>query len=97
MKCGKAGMTAEPNLPAAAWRAWLSDDTGSPSTRFDSAFTGWYQLVDGPIAKSWSKLTDGNLGDVGRHSAIASAWTSAACYSPYLSLPRKIRPWAASM
>ncbi|MFY0536760.1 DUF4215 domain-containing protein [Nannocystis pusilla] len=62
MKCGTAGITANPDLPAAAWRAWLSDDTGSPSTRFDTAFTGWYQLVDGtPIAKGWSELTDGNL------------------------------------
>nr|WP_276599419.1 hypothetical protein [Nannocystis sp. SCPEA4] len=62
MKCGTAGMTANPNLPTAAWRAWLSDDTGSPSTRFDTAFTGWYQLVDGtPVAKGWSDLTDGTL------------------------------------
>ncbi|MCY1059088.1 DUF4215 domain-containing protein [Nannocystis sp. SCPEA4] len=62
MKCAAAGMTANPNLPATAWRAWLSDDTGSPSTRFDTTFTGWYQLVNGtPIAKGWSDLTDGNL------------------------------------
>ncbi|MCY1059089.1 hypothetical protein [Nannocystis sp. SCPEA4] len=62
MQCAAAGMAANPNLPATAWRAWLSDDTGSPSTRFDTTFTGWYQLVDGtPIAKGWSDLTDGNL------------------------------------
>ncbi|MDC0672017.1 hypothetical protein [Nannocystis radixulma] len=61
-KCAAAGMTANPNLPATAWRAWLSDDTGSPSTRFDTTFTGWYRLVDGtPIAKGWADLIDGNL------------------------------------
>jgi len=61
-KCGMAGMTADPNLPVNAWRAWLSDDNGSPSTRFDTTFTGWYRLVDGtPIAKGWSDLIDGSL------------------------------------
>lgn len=62
MKCAAAGMTADPNVPPTAWRAWLSDDTGSPSTRFDTSFTGWYRLVDGtPVAKGWSDLTDGSL------------------------------------
>ncbi|MDC0718118.1 DUF4215 domain-containing protein [Nannocystis bainbridge] len=62
MKCAAAGMIAAPELPGTAWRAWLSDDTGSPATRFDKTFTGWYQLVDGtPVAKGWSDLTDGTL------------------------------------
>ncbi|PCC71957.1 DUF4215 domain-containing protein [Nannocystis exedens] len=62
MKCAAAGMIADPDLPATAWRAWLSDDTGSPSTRFGTSFTGWYRLVDGtPIAKGWTDLTDGAL------------------------------------
>nr|WP_276600615.1 hypothetical protein [Nannocystis sp. ILAH1] len=78
MKCGTAGMTADPDLPATAWRAWLSDDSGSPSTRFDTAFSGWYQLVDGtPIAKGWSDLTDGNL-----LAAIDLTETGAASGSP---------------
>lgn len=39
------------------YMAWLSDDTGSPSTRFARS-TGPYQLVDGSkIADSWDDLT----------------------------------------
>jgi cysteine-rich repeat protein len=41
--------------------AWLSDDTGSPSTRFTQATTP-YKLVDGTIvADNWADLTDGSL------------------------------------
>jgi cysteine-rich repeat protein len=59
-KC--AAVATELGKPGAQWRAWLSDDTGSPSTRMDTAFTGWYQLVDGtPVAHGWSDLTDGTL------------------------------------
>ena len=48
--------------PGTEWRAWLSDDTGSPSTRMDTEFTGYYQLVDGTvIAHGWIDLTDGIL------------------------------------
>ncbi|MGB6366759.1 MAG: hypothetical protein WBG93_08005 [Thermoanaerobaculia bacterium] len=40
------------------YKAWLSDDTGSPSTRFVQ-HTGPYILVDGTIvADSWSDLVD---------------------------------------
>ncbi len=45
------------------FKAWLSDDTGSPSTRFDTNFTGAYQLVDGTsiVSGGWAELTSGNL------------------------------------
>ena len=47
------------NLPG-TFLAWLSDDTGSPATRF-SQDGGPYQLVDGSIvANNWSDLTTGN-------------------------------------
>lgn len=43
------------------YRAWLSDTTGSPSTRFTQS-TVPYVLVDGTkIADNWADLTDGNL------------------------------------
>ncbi len=43
------------------YKAWLSDSTASPSTRFVRS-TGPYQLVDGTrIAGSWTSLTDGSL------------------------------------
>jgi hypothetical protein len=48
------------NLPG-TYKAWLSDSTDSPSTRFVQS-TGPYQLLDGTqIAANWTKLTDGSL------------------------------------
>jgi hypothetical protein len=46
---------------AGTYKAWLSDSTASPSTRFVHS-TGPYQLVDGTrIAANWTSLTDGSL------------------------------------
>lgn len=43
------------------YRAWLSDTTGSPSTRFTQS-AGPYVLVNGTtIANNWADLTDGTL------------------------------------
>ncbi len=43
------------------YRAWLSDSTGSPSTRFAQADVP-YVLLDGSVvADDWSDLTDGTL------------------------------------
>ncbi|MFT4040073.1 MAG: DUF1554 domain-containing protein [Thermomicrobiales bacterium] len=43
------------------YKAWLSDDSQSPSTRFATS-TGAYALVNGAtIASSWADLTDGEL------------------------------------
>ncbi len=40
------------------FRAWLSDSTGSPSTRFDTSFAGQYVRADGVlIADGWTGLT----------------------------------------
>ncbi|PJF20746.1 MAG: hypothetical protein CUN56_14610, partial [Phototrophicales bacterium] len=48
------------NLPG-RYLAWLSDNTGSPSTRFNRALTN-YKLTDGTtIANGWSDLTDGTI------------------------------------
>jgi hypothetical protein len=65
--------------------AWLSDDTGSPSTRFMRS-TGPYVLVDGTvIANDWADLTDGNLaaaihltetgGDADVLPGVGGVWT----------------------
>lgn len=44
-----------------SYKAWLSDATGSPSTRFVRA-PGPYQLIDGtPIANNWADLISGAL------------------------------------
>ena len=56
--CQQAATNA--GLPG-TYMAWLSDATGSPSTRFMQA-TGPYVRVDGTtIANNWADLTDGNL------------------------------------
>ncbi len=50
------------NLPG-TYRAWLSDGTGSPSTRFRRSGEG-YRLPDQagtPIASDWTDLTNGDL------------------------------------
>jgi cysteine-rich repeat protein len=44
------------------FKAWLSDDTTSPSKRFDTSFTGVYELVDGTLVEhGWAGLTDWSL------------------------------------
>ncbi len=46
---------------AMGFRAWLSDDTGSPSTRFFRS-NGRYVLLDGRVvAFDWNDLTDGGI------------------------------------
>ncbi len=43
------------------WRAWISDDTSSPASRFTSREHS-YRLLDGTlVAANWADLTDGAL------------------------------------
>ncbi|MBI2593157.1 DUF1554 domain-containing protein [Candidatus Daviesbacteria bacterium] len=44
-----------------SWKAWLSDSTGSPSTRFTQSTSGYKKLDETLIANSWSDLVDGSL------------------------------------
>jgi len=47
---------------AGTYLAWLSDNTGSPSSRFPKDFSGPYVLTDGTaIAIGWEQLTSGSL------------------------------------
>ncbi len=49
---------------AGAFRAWLSDSTGSPATRFTRS-AGPYLLLNGTIvANDWAQLTSGTLAHV---------------------------------
>ena len=45
------------------YRAWLSDDTGSPATRFSVQSPDPYVLVDDTtiVANDWDDLTDGSI------------------------------------
>ncbi|MCA9877272.1 MAG: hypothetical protein KC442_05810 [Thermomicrobiales bacterium] len=78
------GLAAGAGLPG-SYLAWLSDDSGSPSTRFTRA-TVPYIRVDGEVvANSYGDLTDGsslnraiNLTEEGTGGAISpnQVWTS---------------------
>lgn len=48
---------------SAAFKAWLSDDEGSPSTRFDTSYSGVYVGTDGNLVATdgWADLVDGVL------------------------------------
>ena len=53
-------MATAAGLPG-TYKAWLSDSTSSPSSRFVPS-TGPYRLVNGTtIAANWTDLTDGTL------------------------------------
>jgi hypothetical protein len=62
------------------FKAWLSDSTGSPSTRFVQG-TGPYVRTDGVlIANDWADLTDGSIAahittNAAGGSASAAPWT----------------------
>lgn len=56
-------MAAAGGLPSGDYRAWMSDATDSPSTRFTHD-GGPFQLPDGGIiAQDWADLVDGELND----------------------------------
>ncbi len=57
-KCQTSASTAG---VTGTWKAWLSDNTTSASSRLEH-FTGPYKLVNGTtVANSWTDLTDGSL------------------------------------
>lgn len=66
------------------FRAWLSDSSTGPADRFDTSFTGVYELVDGTlVAHGWADLTDGTLQhaiDVTEGNGVvdATAWTNTS-------------------
>jgi hypothetical protein len=52
---------ADSLAPPGVYKAWLSDSTGSPATRFTRS-PGPYVMVYGrEVAESWADLTDGRL------------------------------------
>jgi hypothetical protein len=64
-----------------AYKAWLSDDTGSPSTRFTQSTVPYVLVNDTVIANNWAGLTSGSLlreFDVTETGAgvISAVWTN---------------------
>lgn len=57
-----ADRSTNTNVRGKSWKAWLSDSTNSPSTRFNQS-TIPYQLVNGTtvVANNWTDLTDGSI------------------------------------
>jgi hypothetical protein len=57
-KC--TALAAAAGLPG-SYRAWLSDDTGSPATRFTQSPLPYVMVNDTVIANNWAGLTSGTL------------------------------------
>jgi len=76
------GLAAVAGLPG-IYKAWLSDDTSAPSTRFVPS-SGPYRLITGtPIAANFTDLTDGTVLDLimvtekgGGTGTTIYAWTN---------------------
>ena len=85
------------------FRAWLSDDTGSPTSRFDSSFTGSYQLLDGTVVASdgWMDLIDGTLAhaidlDEKQKKTETSVWTNTLLDGTSASTSDHCNNWSTS-
>ena len=77
-KCMQAAMAAG---LTGTYKAWLSDLTGSPSTRFTRSLLAPYVRTDGfQLASNWDDLTDGTLsGPINRSANNQPAPGGAAC------------------
>ncbi|MBL8975789.1 MAG: DUF4215 domain-containing protein [Myxococcales bacterium] len=81
----KCQMLADAKDLAGNYQAWLSDGAMGPGVRFDTAFTGVYELVDGTrIAHGWMDLSDGalehaiDLDETNNAMAVdATVWSNA--------------------
>ena len=64
------------------YKAWLSDSTGSPSTRFVTRKARYVSTVGATIADDWDDLTDGELTNPIMHTAdgedlgVVPIWTA---------------------
>jgi hypothetical protein len=90
---------ADANGVPGTFRAWLSDETGSPSTRFVKS-PGPYVLLDGTvIAASWADLTDGTIlapiqvDESGNSSVEPEAWTNTQADGTVAALGRHCQNW----
>ena len=64
------------------YKAWLSDSTGSPSTRFTQSANPYVRVDGATVADNWTDLTDGSLdksisvNESGGPPGWALAWTN---------------------
>lgn len=65
------------------YKAWLSDNTDSPSTRFTQSEYGYINTRNEVIATDWADLTDGtinvplNITEFGAQASGGSTWTGS--------------------
>ena len=82
LKCQAAAETAKLDN-ADRFKAWLSDTMEGPVDRFDTKFTGVFELPDNTVVvrAGWSDLTDGNLEhaidrDESGTTVVSAVWTN---------------------
>ena len=87
--CGSA------DCPSGSWKAWLSDNTGSPSTRFSNVGGSLpYKLLNGiTIANDWNDLTKGtinspiNLTELSTLPSIDIVWSNTTVSGTSINNP----------
>ena len=79
--CAKEAAAA--NL-SGVYKAWLSDDSQSPSTRFIHSASPYARLDGVILASDWADLTDGTLGAPIRVTALGNEIPadSSGCFPP---------------
>ncbi|MBP6631238.1 MAG: hypothetical protein KA297_17515 [Kofleriaceae bacterium] len=75
------------------YRAWLSDATGSPSTRFTQSTVPYYLPNGALLASSWSDLTDGFLA---RAFNVSDAGTVVGDNTPFTNTEANGTPISAA-
>jgi hypothetical protein len=92
-KCQARAVAA--SLPG-TYKAWLSDATGSPSTRFTKS-TIPYRTVDGTlIANDYADLTDGTLAAPPDKTETGGAPPRTTFCGPMGAIPDRIMVWAST-
>ncbi len=105
--CQTLAGNASPSPLPGTYKAWLSDDSASPSTRFRctaaSCSARGYTLVDGTtvVATDWADLTDGALNHAIDHdesgalfSGPPSAWADTTPAGTLFQSSRDCAQWA---
>jgi hypothetical protein len=94
-----------PTLANRKFRAWLSDDSSSPSGSFQHTTPGRYVLVDGTVvANDWKALTSGTLAsgislDANGKAFTGKAWTGTAAngsQSGTLAISQRCSNWGSA-
>jgi hypothetical protein len=78
------------------FKAWLSDSTGSPSSRFTQASTPYVRTDGAQVAANWTDLADGNLDNplnLDENGAIRSSFTWTGTATDGTALANHCNDW----